>query len=198
MFYQPTVVDSYAKLIRASTDTSISRGTNSFDSITCATSTDSSEIFTIPAGAIVNPGDELIFEAHGELKNNEGNTRQLTPNVTLGANLVWAALGMNIVTGASGTRSWRLMLRIIMLSDSLARLVIEQRHNNIATANVSVQGTPLGSLSTSYVAEASNAAAPFVAASQQALLVTMAWSVTSSELWVKPQFRSLRAVRYRQ
>lgn len=181
----------------SSYDTSIVRSDNAYGSISRASSTDSAEIFAIPAGTLVAAGDFLLLDFQGSALNNTGSNKRLNIRLTLDAAVISVGnLGQVLATSAN-PRSWGYTARIRLSGESTANVVASQVLGNSAGSAALPQGTQYGDVTAATPSHMFARGVAFTPGSAHTLKVEATWDATDAvNLSVNPQERVLTATRY--
>lgn len=171
------------------TDLSLTNSTNAY-SLTRNNHAGSTEVISIPEWAMSNTGDLVKFSLRGRITNNEGNTRALTPQLTIGGALVadtGAAVGLS--TSAS-SRGWGIDIEVIRITSTQAYCDFRMVFSNVGSAGSAV-GLPTGSLGSPAWGWMVNNG--FTLGSfPLSLVLTVAWPVASDQLVALVRRRYLR------
>lgn len=184
------------KLLVSSFNTTITRSTSGFESITCASSTDATEIFNIPAFSIVRPGDYLLLEIRGTCFNNVGSSQRPNVRLTLDSTVICnPALGQ-VYVSATNPKPWLYTAKITLTGSSTANVWATQGQGNSQGAGTLAQGTQYGDLATwtpTGMFVRGIAYNPTVA---HVLKADGAWDTTNAAVIMNPMERLLTAIRY--
>lgn len=135
-----------SRLLASSFNTTIERSANTWESISCTSSTVSTEILTIPAGSLVAPGDYISLEILGTTLNNTGSNKRPNVRLTLDSTLICSTgLGMVIAT-ATNPKPWLYEARITLSGAATANVRALQSQGNAQGAGSLPQGTVYGDL----------------------------------------------------
>lgn len=196
MFIQDSASQAQiVSLIKFDTNTSISRNTDTAESITCTSSVNSTELFVVPANTISSPGDELVLEISGKCFNNDGSNRALQPTAYIDGVAVASAAGQALVSGTT-EKSYGLIIQIIYTGSNTANLWITQSHNNSAGPGSLPQGTQYGNTANLYRGQMFVSGIAFDPTSEHTISAKAAWPTGSTNVYIVPLMRSLKAIRY--
>lgn len=188
---------SKTRLIKSSFNTTISRAANSFESITCVSSTDATEAFVVPAGALANVGDMATLEVYAIIYNNDGSNRTLNAYVYCNNALVaQPSIGPSVVFSATGNKAGLYSATIIRSGASTANVLLRHWHGIAAAAGSLPQGTQYGNLQTNAPANMMSEGVAWDPAAANTIKIATAWSVTSANLFCNPRMRFLYVVNY--
>lgn len=184
------------RLLKASFNTSIVRSADSFESITCASSVDATEIFLIPANTLVAPGDFVLLEIRGACLNNTGSNQRPNIRLTLDTTLICSpALGQVYVT-ATNPKPWLYTARIVLSSATTANVWATQGQGNSQGAGSLPQGTQYGDLATWSATGMFVRGIAFDPMVAHTLKAEGAWDASNASLQINPMERVMTAVRY--
>lgn len=178
------------RLLRHSANDSISRTSNTAESLTCASSVDATEIFIAPAGALVNPGDYLLLEIVGRCFNNDGASRNLQGIGLVGATTVITAASGVAMGNVNADRYYRLQMKITYSGASAA---VMELYSYFAGASTS--GTVYGSFAAGTFGSVIAKSFTFNPAIANTIIAKSQWNTTTN-VYCNPFLRTLTAVRY--
>lgn len=186
-----------ARLIAASFDTTINRGANSFESLTCVSGSDATEAFIVPAGALAKVGDRAVLEIYSSIFHNEGTSRSLNSYVYRDADLiVQPSTGPTVVSSATGNRPGFHSVTIIRTGAATANVILRHWHGIAAAAGSLPQGTQYGNMQTNQPANMLSEGVAWDPAAAHTIKLATAWAVTSALLSCNPRMRFLSVVNY--
>lgn len=186
-----------ARLIASSFDTTINRGSNSFESLTCVSGSDETEAFIVPAGALAKVGDMAILEIYASIFHNEGTNRTLNSYVYCdGTLIVQPSTGPTIVSSATGNKAGFYSATIIRTGASTANVILRHWHGVAAAAGSLPQGTQYGSMQTNQPAHMIAEGVAWTPGADHTIKLATAWATTSANLSCNPRMRFLYVVNY--
>lgn len=184
------------RLLVASFDATIVRATNAAQSITCASSTDATEIFIIPANSILRPGDYVTLEMRGIALNNDGAGRRLNLRMDLDAvNIVTPSAGQINATNAN-QKPWFFYARIMLTAATTANLILHQGHGSGVSVGSLPAGTQYGEVAGFNPAGMLVRGIAFDPSVAHVLKASALWDVTSANVALNPFERLLTASRF--
>ena len=190
-------VAAQTRLITSSFDTTISRGANSFESLTCVSGSDATEAFVVPAGALANVGDMAMLDIYSSIFHNEGTNRTLNSYVySDGTLIVQPAVGPTIVSAAGGNKAGRHSATIIRTGALTANVILSHWHGVAAAAGSLPQGTQYGSMQTNQPAHMIAEGVAWDPDVAHTIKLATAWAVTSALLACNPRMRFLYVMNY--
>lgn len=185
------------RLITSSFNTTISRATNAFESLTCVSGADATEMFTVPAGALAKVGDMAILDVYSSIFNNEGTSRALNAYVYCDGTLIaQPSVGPTVASSATGNKAGLHSVKIIRTGALTANVILSQWHGIAAAAGALPQGVQYGSLQANQPANMMSEGVAWTPGLAHTIKLATAWPVTSGLLFCNPRMRFLYVVNY--